>query len=167
VTSTSTRTVTRTHTATYLADVIMGAIGDILADLSIDLTTLYRDWTQDENAFQAWILEGSLKEVVLECHQPAGIVSPVIEFPVVYRTDGSGNAEFTASRARLARFRAKIDRVPVGTTYRLFCTFSGAHTPQPGWSPGTRASTDGLRSINYGTLASAPDATASMRYRYR
>ena len=127
MTSTSTRTVTRTHTATHLADVIMGAIADILADLSIDLTTLYRDWTQDENAIQAWILEGSLTEVVLECHQPSGTVSPVIEFPVVYRTDGSGDAEFTTSRA----------------------------------------STAGLRSISYGTLASAPDATASMRYRYR
>ena len=106
----------------------------------IDLTTLYRDWTQDENAIQAWILEGSLTEVVLECHQPSGTVSPVIEFPVVYRTDGSGDAEFTTSRARLARFRAKMDRVPAGTTYRLFCAFNGPHTPQPGWSPGTRAS---------------------------
>lgn len=167
MTSTSTRTVTRTHTATHLADVIMGAIADILADLGLDLTTLYRDWEQDENAIQAWILEGSLTEVVLECHQPKGAVLPVIEFPVIYRTDGSGNAEFTASRARLARFRAKMDRVPVGTTYRLFCTFNGSHTSQPGWSPGTLASTDGLRTINYGTLASAPDATASMRYRYR
>jgi Bacterial HORMA domain 2 len=167
VTSTSTRTTTRTHTATHLADVIMGAIADILADLSIDLTTLYRDWTQDENAIQAWILEGSLAEVVLECHQPGGAVSPVIEFPVAYRSDGSGDAEFTASRARLARFRKKIDRVPAGTAYQLFCIFNGAHSPQPGWSPGTRASTDGLRSINYGTLGTAPDATASMRYRYR
>lgn len=167
MTSTSTRTVTRTHTATHLADVIMGAIADILADLGLDLTVLYRDWAQDENAIQAWILEGTLTEVVLECHQPGGTLSPVIEFPVVYRTDGSGDAEFTTSRARLARFRAKMDRVPSGTTYRLLCTFNGPHTPQPGWAPGTLASTDGLRSINYGTLASAPDATASMRYRYR
>jgi hypothetical protein len=167
MTSTSTRTTTRTHTATHLTDVIMGAIADILAGLRLDLTTLYRDWTQDENAIQAWILEGSLKEVVLECHQPRGIVAPVIEFPVAYRPDGSGDAEFTASRARLARFRQKIDRVPTGTSYRLCCTFNGPHTPQPGWSPGTRASTAGLRSINYGTLGSAPDASASMRYLYR
>jgi len=145
----------------------MGAIADILADLGIDMTTLYRDWTQDENAIQAWILEGSLAEVALECHQPRRIVSPVVEFPVAYRLDGSGDAEFTASRARLARFREKIDRVPAGTTYRLYCTFNGPHSPQPGWSAGTRASTDGLRSINYGTLGSAPHATASMRYRYR
>ncbi len=164
---TSTSTTTRTHTATYLTDVVMGAIADILADLRIDLTTLYRDWDQDEHAIRAWILEGSLKEVVLECHQPGGTVAPIIEFPVAYKTSGTGDAEFTASQARLARFRAKLDRVPPGTTYRLFCTFHGPHSPQPGWSPGTRASTEGLRSINYGTLASAPDASASMRYRYR
>ena len=36
---------------------------------------------------------------------------------------------------------------PPGTTYQLFCTFTGPHSPQPGWGPGTRASTDGLRSI--------------------
>jgi len=78
-----------------------------------------------------------------------------------------GNAEFTASRARMARFLAKLDSVPSGTTYRLFCTFSGPRTPQPGWSPGTRASTDGLRSLSYGTLGAAPDATASMRYLYK
>lgn len=167
MTSTYTTTTTRTHTATHLTDVIMGAIADILADLGIDLTTLYRDWTQDENAISAWILEGSLKEVVLECHQPRGTVAPVIEFPIAYRASGTGDAEFTASRARLARFRAKLDRVPAGTTYRLFCTFNGPRTPQPGWSPGTRASTQGLRSINYGTLGSAPDASTSMRYLYR
>jgi len=167
VTYTSTSTTTRTHTATYLTDVIMGAIADLLADLRIDLTTLYRDWAQDENAISAWILEGSLEEVVLECHQPGGIVAPIIEFPVSYKATGAGDAEFTASRARFARFRAKLDSVPAGTTYRLFCIFNGPHSSQPGWSPGTRASTQGLRSINYGTLGSAPDASASMHYRYR
>jgi Bacterial HORMA domain 2 len=167
VTYTSTGTTTRTHTATYLTDVIMGTIADILADLRIDLTTLFRDWEQEENAISAWIQEGSLKEVVLECHQPSGTVAPVIEFPIAYRASGTGDAEFTTSRARLARFRAKLDQVPAGTTYRLFCTFNGPRTPQPGWASGTRASTDGLRSINYGTLGSAPDAAASMRYLYR
>jgi hypothetical protein len=167
VSSTWTSTTTRTHTATHLTEVIMGAIADILADLGIDLTTLYRDWTQDENAIHAWILEGSLEQVVLECHQPGGTVAPVIEFPIAYTASGTGNAQFTTSRARLARFRAKLDRVPTGTTYRLFCTFNGPHTPQPGWSPGTRASTQGLRSLAYGTLGSAPHASASMRYLYR
>jgi hypothetical protein len=163
---TSTWTTTRTQTATHLTDVIMGAIADILASLRIDLTTLYRDWEQDENAIRAWIEEGSLSAVVLECHQPGAAVAPVMEFPVAY-TSGVGNAEFTASRARMARFLAKLDTVPSGTTYQLFCTFSGPRTPQPGWGPGTRASTDGLRSLNYGTLGTAPDATASMRYLYK
>lgn len=163
---TSTWTTTRTRTATHLTDVIMGAIADILASLRIDLTTLYRDWEQDENAIRAWIEEGSLSTVVLECHQPGGAVAPVMEFPVAY-TSGVGNAEFTASRARMARFLAKLDSVPSGTTYRLFCTFNGPRTPQPGWSPGARASTDGLRSLTYGTLGAAPDATASMRYLYK
>jgi hypothetical protein len=163
---TSTWTTTRTQTATHLTDVIMGAIADILASLRIDLTTLYRDWEQDENAIRAWIEEGSLSAVVLECHQPSGAVAPVMEFPVAY-TSGVGNAEFTASRARMARFLAKLDTVPSGTTYQLFCMFNGPRTPQPGWSPGTRASTEGLRSLSYGTLGAAPDATTSMRYLYK
>lgn len=163
---TSTRTTTRTHTATHLTDVVMGAIADILASLRIDLTTLYRDWEQDENAIRAWIEEGSLSAVVLECHQPGGTVAPVLEFPVAYTSSGVGNAEFTASRARMARFLAKLDTVPARTTYRLFCTFNGPHSSQPGWSPGTRASTDGLRSLSYGTLAAAPGASAAMRYLY-
>jgi Bacterial HORMA domain 2 len=163
-TRTTTTTTTRTHTATWLSDVILGTIADILADLGIDLTRLYRDWDQDEAAIKAWILEQSLSVVLLECHQPNGTVSPVVEFPVKYRAGGDGDAQFTAHRASLARFRAKIDRVPAGTTYRLFCLFSRPHSTQPGWEPGNRASTTGLRSMSVGTIATAPDASASMRY---
>jgi len=165
MTSTSTYTYSRTHTATHLTDVILGTISDILADLNVNMDRLRRDWVQNENAIKAWIEEGSLDAVVLECHQPSGTVAPVIEFPVS-TTAGDGNAEFTASRARLARFRAKIDRMPAGTTYRLFCTFRAPRTEQPGWGPGQRASTDGLRGITFGSLGSAPHATAAMRYRY-
>src|SRR6266545_4356248 len=111
---TSTWTTTRTQTATHLTDVIMGAVADILASLRIDLTTLYRDWEQDENAIRAWIEEGSLSAVVLECHQSSGAVAPVMEFPVAY-TSGVGNAEFTASRARMARFLAKRARLAVNS----------------------------------------------------
>lgn len=164
MTSTFTRGHTRTHTATHLTHIILGAITDILADLRINMDRLHRDWTQNENAIKAWIEEGSLDTVVLECHQPSGAVMPVIEFPVAYTTFGDGNAEFTASRSRLARFRAKLDRVPAGTTYKLFCTFNGPRTPQPGWGPGRRASTDGLRGITFGTLGSAPHAATGMRY---
>lgn len=164
MTSTFTYVYVRTHTATHLTEVILGTISGILADLGINMDQLFRDWEQDENAIKAWIDEGSLAQVILECHRPSGTVSPVFEFPVSYTTSGTGDAEFTASRARLTRFRAKLDRVPAGTTYRLVCAFNGPRTPQPGWSPGTRASTEGLRSITFGTLGAAPQASASMRY---
>ncbi|GAA1459986.1 hypothetical protein NE857_03230 [Nocardiopsis exhalans] len=164
MTSTYTYSYTRTHTATHLTDVILGTITDILADLGINMDRLHHQWTRNENAIKAWIEEGSLDTVVLECHQPSGAVAPVIEFPVSYTTSGNGNAEFTASRARAARFRAKLDQVPAGTTYRLFCTFNGSRTPQPGWGPGQRASIDGLRGISFGTLGSAPHASTGMRY---
>jgi hypothetical protein len=164
---TSTSTHTRTHTATHLTDVIMGTIADVLGSLGIDVTTFYRDWDQDESAIQAWILEGSLTAVVLECHHPDGTVAPIFEFPVTYNTSGVGDAEFTASRARLARFLAKLDSVPRGTVQKIFCTFSGSHSAQPGWAPGTRASVEGLRSLSYGKLGAAPDASASMRYLYK
>ena len=160
-------TFTRAHTATYLTEVILGTISDLLAHLSINASQLTRDWDTNEKAINAWITEGSLEQVVLECHQPSGTVAPVIEFPVTYTAGGTADAEFTASRARLARFLAKLDTVPSGTTCRLFCTFTGPHTPQPGWSPGTRASTDGLRSITFGTLGRAPHGSAGMRYLHR
>lgn len=164
MTSTYTYSYTRTHTATHLTDVILGAITEILADLGINMDRLHRDWVQNENAIKAWIEEGSLDTVVLECHQPSGAVVPVIEFPVSYTTSGDGDAEFTASRARLARFRAKLDRVPAGTTYKLLCTYNWPSSDQPGWGPGQRASIGGLRSITFGTLGSAPHASTGMRY---
>lgn len=164
MTSTYTYSYTRAHTATHLTDVILGTITDILAELGINMDRLHRDWVPNENAVKTWIEEGSLGTVVLECHQPSGAVAPVIEFPVSYTTSGDGNAEFTASRARAARFRAKFDQVPARTTYRLFCTFNGPRTPQPGWGPGHRASVDGLRGITFGTLGSAPHASTGMRY---
>ena len=160
-------TFTRAHTATYLTEVILGTIGDIVADLGISAAEFTRGWQTNEAAINAWIAEGCLDEVVLECHQPSRIVEPVIEFPVTYTESGTADAEFTVSRARLARFRAKLDRVPAGTSCRLFCTFSGPHTPQPGWGPGIRASTDGLFSTTFGTLGRAPHASAGMRYLHR
>ncbi len=163
-TATSTSTHTRTHTATYISDVIMGAIGDILGCLNIDASRHLADWDQDQSAIAAWINEGSLKEVILECHRPDGTVKPVFEFPLVYGTFGQGGASFVSSRAALARYQAKLTSVPSGTQYKLFCTFSSARTPQPGWSPGSRASTDGLRSTSFGSLAEGPHASANLRY---
>ena len=101
--------------------------------------------------------------VWLECHRPSGVVDPIYEFSVNYTAGGFGDKKFTADNASLMRYMAKIKSVPSGTTYRLFCTFNGYHTPQDGWSPGTKASTDGLRSRTIGTLAGAPDATATTR----
>jgi hypothetical protein len=162
-TRTSTATHTRTHTATFLTDLLLGTIGDLLAGLGIDATRLYRDWAQDEAAIKQWIEEASLEMLVLECVQPSGTVAPIIEFPVAYTATGLGDAAFTAQRAQLARYRAKLASVPRSTTYRLFCTYRAAHTPMPGWSPGTRASTAGMRASNFGILGSAPHASASMR----
>jgi hypothetical protein len=142
----------------------MGSIADILGDLGIDLTRLYRDWTQDEKAISAWIDEGSLEMVVLECQRPDGRVNPIFEFPVSYDVAGRGDVQFVESRAALARYRTKLARVPTGTTFRLFCAFNGQRTPQDGWGPGNRASTDGLTSMSFGTLAEGPHAKASLRY---
>ena len=155
---------TRAHTATQLTEVMLGTIGDIIADLGIGCSEFNRNWEQNESAIQAWIMEGSLDQVVLECHQPSGAVDPVIEFPVTYTSSGTGNVEFTTSRARLSRFLAKLDRVPSGTTCKLFCTFLCSHSTQPDWGPGTRASTDGLRGITFGTLGRTPHGSAGMRY---
>lgn len=155
---------TRTHTATHLADVILGSIADILATLKMDPTRLFADWETDQAAISAWIEEGSLRCVTLECHRPTGVVDPIFEFPVTYTASGVGNRQFTADRAALARYLAKLRDVPRGTKYRLFCNFSGPHSEQPGWSPGTRASVDGMRSSSFGTLAAGPYADAGMRY---
>lgn len=163
-TSTSTSTWTITHTATHIADVILGSIVDILGHLGIDATRLFSRWTQDEAAIAAWIAEQSLESVVLECHQPNGAVNPILEFPVSYTAYGVGDASFTADRASLARYLAKLRSVPRNTTYRLFVTFNGPRTQQPGWGPGSRAGTTGMRSMSFGTLAGAPHAQAGLRY---
>lgn len=161
-TYTATHTYTRTHTATFLTGAVMGAMSDILARLGIDRNRLYSNWARDEAAIQAWIEEGSLKQVILECHSSSGKLVAAFEFEVTYTTEVG--AEFRASQARLARFQDKIVSAPAGTTYRLVCTFNGWHSSQPGWSTTQRSSTAGLSSTSFGTLGRAPDATASMRY---
>lgn len=162
--STSVSTYTRTHTATHLADVILGSIADILGTLRIDPTRLFADWPTDQKAISNWIEEGSLRCVALECHRPNGTVNPVFEFPVSYAATGLGNRRFTTDRAARLKYLAKLQQVPRGTRYRLFCSFNGPHSEQAGWSPGTRASVAGLRMASFGTLAAAPHASASMRY---
>lgn len=161
---TYTSTYTRTHTATHLSDVILGSIADILGTLGIDATRLFADWDQDQQAIAAWITEGSLAMVALECHQPNGTVSPIFEFPVSYTGTGEGDRKFIADRADLARWLAKLRSVPAGTKFRLFCSYNGSHSSQPGWEPASRTSTAGMRSHSFGTLAGAPHASATLRY---
>ena len=164
MTYTATATYTHTHTATHLADVILGSIVDILGTLDLDATHLFADWDTDQRAISNWIKEGSLKCVVLECHQPNGTVSPIMEFPVSYTGTGEGDRKFTAHRAALARYLAKLQSVPRRTIYRLFCSFNGPHSAQSGWSSGSRASTSGMQSHSFGTLAAGPHASAGLRY---
>ena len=164
MTYTSVATYARTHTATHLADVILGSIADILGTLGIDATRVFADWDTDQRAISAWIGEGSLASVTLECHQPGGSVAPIFEFPVSYVGTGEGDRKFTADRAALARYLAKLQTVPSATVYRLFCSYNGSHSDQAGWGPGTRASLSGMRSYSFGTLAAGPHASAGLRY---
>ena len=164
MTYTVTATYTRTHTATHLADVILGSIADILGTLGIDVTRLFADWETDQRAISNWIKEGSLRCVALECHQPNGTVSPIMEFPVSYTGTGEGDRQFIADRASLVRYLAKLQSVPRGTTYCLFCSFHRPHSDQPGWGPGLPSSTSGMQSHSFGTLAAGPHASAGLRY---
>lgn len=162
--STSVSTYTRAHTATHLADVILGSIADILATLKIDPTSIFADWNTHQSAISAWIEEGSLKCVAIECHRPSGTVDPIFEFPVSYTQSGTGDRHFTADRAARLQYMAKLQQVPSGTKFRIFCNFYGIPSEQPGWSPGERVSVDGMRSSSFGTLASGPHANAGMRF---
>lgn len=164
MTYTTVSTFTRTHTATHLADVMLGSIADILGTLGIDATRVFADWDTDQRAISAWIQEGSLACVALECHQPNGTVAPIFEFPVSYIGTGEGDRKFTADRAALARYLAKLQSVPKGTMYRLFCSYNGWRSDQPGWSAATRASVSGMRSYSFGTLAAGPHGSTGLRY---
>ena len=137
---------------------------DILGTLGLDPTRLFADWDTDQSAISNWIKEGSLKCVALECHQPNGTVSPIMEFPVLYTGTGEGDRQFTIHRAALARYLAKLQSVPRGTTQRLFCSFNGSHSAQTGWSSGSRTSTSGMQSHSFGTLAAGPHASTGLRY---
>ena len=161
---TSVTAYTRVHTATHLADVILGSIAGILGTLGIDPTRLFADWETDQSAIANWIAEGSLRCVALECHRPDGTVSPIFEFPVSYTGVGVRDRKFTADRAALAQYMAKLQTVPHGTAHRVFCSFNAPPSEQPGWSPGNRASVAGLGSTSFGTLAGGPHATAGLRY---
>lgn len=162
-TSTYAYAYTRAHTATHLSDTIMGSITDILVTLGIDPTRHFSHWNQNSRAIAAWIEEGSLRQVAVECVHPDSTVEPVFEFDVSYTEGGVGDSKFTADNAVMLKYLAKLRSVPKNTTFRIFCSHHWTPSDQPGWSDGTRASTAGLRARTIGTLAGGPDARTTAR----
>jgi len=162
-TSTSTTTYTRTQTATHLADVLMSTIAQILISLGIDTTRYFKRIQTDERAIKAWIEEGSLKTLHVECTSPGGTLLKTFQFDVAYTSANVGDTAFTNTQAQALRYMAKVGSVPRGTTYRLVCTFNFTHSTQDGWSTTSLASTAGLTSRSIGTLASGPHASTSTR----
>jgi hypothetical protein len=163
VTQMRTAVSTRTQTAVHLTDVITGAFSAIIATLGISRNNLDQNWDAIERGLMTWIDEGSLKDVCLEFGDRDD-PEAIFEIPVEYRFTGVGNVDFVASRARLVRLTAKIEKVPAGTSYRVVVTHHGSYTPITGWSSTNSANRSGLSSYNLGSLGSGPDARASMNY---
>lgn len=161
-TSTSTFVATWTQVATHLTNNILGTLAEAVAQLGLNPSVVTDEWDNNEAAVSQWISERSLRAVSVEFTSPSGAVLAVVEFPVEYLGSGVDGAGFTASKARIRRFLLKQNRLPAGTSARLFIEFYGAHTSMPGWTPAVRADRSGLRSTSAGTLASAPGASASM-----
>lgn len=160
--ATSTWTITRAHTATHLTNAIMGAIAEILTHLGISARSLMDLWDSVyQPAIWTWIAEGSLSQVVLECHRPSGRVEPILEFPIEYSSNGS--ASLSHRHVALARQWVKLNRVSAGTSWKILCQYRCTPTDMYGWTAGYRASTVGLRSVTLGTLAAGPYAAASIR----
>lgn len=158
-----TSTSTRTQTAVHLTDVITGAFSHIVASLGLSAGYLQSNWNTIETGLMTWIEEGTLTKVSLEFGDSTNPVA-IVEIPLQCRYSGTGDAEFVANRARLARQMAKIQRVPAGTSYRVLVSHTGAHTDVPGWYAATAASRGGLTSYNLGSLGYGPDASLSMNY---
>lgn len=157
---------TRTQTAVHLTDLITGAFSAIVASVGLSAGYLRQHWDAIELGLMTWIEEGSLSTISLEFGDPVKPLA-LLEIPVAYRFTGVGNVEFVASRARLARLTAKLERVPAGTPYRVVASYSGTHSPVDGWSPTTAADRSGLSVYNLGALGSGPDASVSLDYHHR
>jgi hypothetical protein len=120
-----------------------------------------RRWpTEYDPAIRAWITEGSLSIIHLECTRLNGTVNPIFHFPIEYYDDGS--AEISQRHIAQARLWSKVNKVPLGTTFAIKCSYRSKHTDQPYWSDSTLASTDGMSKTNFGTLASGTYASASV-----
>ena len=162
MTSTFAYTINRTHTATHLSSAIAGALAEVLTHLGISARTLMETWdTSYDPAIRTWIEEGSLQQVVLECHRPGGSIEPIFEFPIEYEDDGS--VHFSHRHTALARLWAKLNRAPAGTTWKIICQYRSTPTKMDGWSDTYRSSTAELRSFTLGTLATGPHAAVSLR----
>lgn len=162
-TSVGTRTATRTQTATHLSDAILGTFSSVLARLGLTDAYLARHWSTIERGLTTWIEEGALDEVRLEIGSPSD-PDAVFEVPIAYRYTGEGDHEFVTSQARLARAMAKFTTVPASAQYRIVVTHRCQHTDVSGWTETTAADTSGLSAYHLGSLASGPDASASMNY---
>ncbi len=163
--SVSTYTYTRVHTATYLSGVVIGAFGDILSSLGLSPTGV--NWEETEAAIIQWITEGSLREIQLVVERPNGTAEMTFEIPIRYTATASGDTQFISHQASLARYLAKLSALPRGCTYRLLAYHNGVPTAMPGWGPAHGVSTDGMSSRSLGMIGAGPEATASLRYRYR
>lgn len=159
----ATRVTTRTHTANYLSGEILGAFSDILAHLGLSGSAFGEQWPSTEAALVVWIQEGSLERVRLECVAAMGLKA-FFEVAVTYDASGTGEAQFVSQQLALARCRAKFDSMPRTSTYRLLVWTKSWRTAIAGWTETTEGSTAGLIARSFGTLASAPHASASLRY---
>jgi hypothetical protein len=161
-TVTATRVITRAHTATHLSNAVAGAIADILGRLGISSRQLMADWPRlHDPAIRAWMEEGSLAAIRVECTQPGGKIEPIFEFPIDYFDDGS--VELSHRHVAIARQWAKINRVPAGSAVAVKCQYTGTHTPQSGWGSCDMAPTSHLNRVNFGTLAAGPYASLAVR----
>lgn len=160
--ATLTHAITRVHTATHLSNAIAGAIAEILTHLGISARSIMSAWENEyDPAVRAWIEEGSLAQVVVQCHRTNGTIEPIFEFPIQYFTDGS--ATLSHRHVALARSWVKLNKVPSGTTCAIICQYRFTPKEMPGWTSAKRAATGHLRSVTLGTLASGPHASASIR----
>ena len=159
----ATRVSTRTHTANYLSGEILGAFSDILAHLGLSGQAFGEQWPSTEQALLVWIEEGSLESVRLECVASTG-AKAFFEVTVKYDSSGTGEWQFVSQQLALARCRVKFESMPRTSTYRLLVWTKPWRTHISGWTETTAGSTDGMVARNFGTLASAPHASTSLRY---
>lgn len=158
-TSTSTHTYTRTHTATFLTDVVLSTLTQVMSHLGLNSSRLRNEWAIEyAPAIRAWLAEGSLRTVVLECTTPAGRKER-FDLPVEY-IDGTGS--FRDRAGRVLRYLDKVNRLPSGSTWRIVCQYNGGHTPQPGWGSTSLDAPTGL-AMSLGTVGRAPHATVGLR----